>query len=396
MRGHIRKRSKNSWSIVLDLSRDPATGKRRQQWVSVKGPKKQAERRLAELLQQAETGGFVKPSRLTVGEFLHQWLRDYAATHVRPSTLEGYQGVVKRHLIPDLGNIALAQLQPQHVQDYYASKLANGRSDGEPGGLSPRSVSGHHRILRQALSHAVKWGLLARNVVEAVTPPRFTPKEFRTLDADGVRTLLEAAKTTDYYSLIYVAVHTGLRRSELLGLRWRDLDLDLLSLSVVQVLHRLNGSRLVFMEPKTGKSRRTVALTPSCAIVLRHHGEEQEATRAFLGHTLSDEDLVFSKADGAPLVPDVVSHMFAKIARRAGLKGVRFHDLRHTHATLMLKQGIHPKIVSERLGHANIQMTLDTYSHVLPGLQEAAARKFDEWLSPTEDAAQEGAIANAG
>lgn len=380
MRGHLVKRGKGSWSIVLHLGRDPATGKRKQQWISVKGTKRDAERKLAELQHQLETGGFVKPTRVSVSEFLTRWLRDYAATNVRDSTYEGYRRIVEGHLVPSIGHICLVQLQPHHIQDYYAGRMRNGRRDGK-GGLSSRSVAGHHRILREALSHAVKWGLLARNVAEAVDPPRYTVKEFHTLDAEGVYLLLGVARDSSYYSIIYLAVHTGLRRSELLGLRWKDTDLDLLSLSVVQVLQNINGKGLVLMEPKTAKSKRAVALTPSCASVLRHHRAKQEAERTLFGLSLTDDDFVFSKPDGQPLTPDVVSHTFAKIVRGAGLKGLRFHDLRHTHATLMLKQGVHPKIVSERLGHANIQMTLDTYSHVLPGLQEAAAQKFDEWLT---------------
>lgn len=179
---------------------------------------------------------------------------------------------------------------------------------------------------------------------------------------------------------IVIASAFGLRRSQLLGLRWKDLELELLTLSVVQVLQRIN-IQTVIHEPKTAKGRRLIALTPSSAQALRDHLQDQEAARNLLGTSLPEDSFVFSHPDGRPLTPDVVSHEFKKTARRAGLGRIRLHDMRHYHASLMLQQGIHPKIVSERLGHASIQMTLDTYSHVLPGLQESAARKFDEGLS---------------
>ena len=181
MRGHITKRSKNSWTIVLDLGRDPATGKRQQQWITVKGTKKDAERKLAELIREVDTGGFVKPSKSTVGEYVEQWLRDYAQAHVRPRTLEGYRERAK-HLVAGLGAIPLSELRPDHLQGYYATKLAS---------LSPGTLIKHHNLIREALSHAVKWGILARNVAEAVDPPRPTRKEMRALNALEVRCLLD-------------------------------------------------------------------------------------------------------------------------------------------------------------------------------------------------------------
>jgi integrase len=381
MRGSLKKRSKNSWTIILSLGRDPATGKRRQQWVSVKGTKKDAEQRLAELLHELDTGGFVRPTRVTVGEFLQQWLMGYAATNVRPRTFEGYRTIVERRLIPGLGNILLSQLGPAHLQTYYTKTLTGPRLDGKPGSVSARTVLHHHRVLSEALSHAVRWGLVARNVAQAVDPPRPESHEMKTLDTDGVRTLLETAKDTGYYPIIHLAVYTGLRRSELLGLRWKDVDLDMATVSVAQVMHRLQGGSIIFQEPKTRRARRMVALPPAAVLVLRAHRETQEAIRAILGNALANHDLVFSRADGSPISPNTLSDVFRRILSKAKIPFIRFHDLRHTHASLMLRQGVHPKVVSERLGHATVSITLDTYSHVTPGIQEAAALKFEEGLS---------------
>ena len=224
-------------------------------------------------------------------------------------------------------------------------------------------------------------GLLGRNVAEAVDPPRVERTNWKTLASEDVPKFLEAAERTPYYVLFYMALYTGMRLGELLGLRWCDVDLDTASLSVVQALYKRSGV-CKMVEPKSSGSRRRIALSPSLALTLRQYRVDQQVQRILIGEPMADSDLVFSHPDGKPLDPGVVSHTFAKVLRKAGLPHIRFHDLRHTHATLLLKGGVHPKIVSERLGHANIGITLDTYSHVLPGLQERAAERFDEMLEP--------------
>jgi len=322
MRGTIKQRSTGSWTIILDLERDPNTGKRKQQWVTVKGTKRDAERRLAELLHQVDQGGYVKPARLTVGAFLQQWLRDYASTNVRQRTLEGYQDIVRAHLTPGLGDIPLAQLTSAHLQTYFARALKGGRKDGT-GGLSSRSVLHHHRVLREALSHAVKWQLVARNVAEAVDPPRPEKVEMKTLDNAGVHRLLEASRATVYFPFLHLAVFTGMRRSELLALRWGDVDLNLANLSVVRGMHRARGAGFIFQPPKTAKSRRQVALSPRAVLALRSHREQQEAQQSLLGIVGTEDSLVFSRFDGSPLRPDTVTHAFADIAKRAGFNGIR-------------------------------------------------------------------------
>jgi len=377
MRGHIKQRAKGSWSIALELGRDPSTGRRKQQWTTVRGTKQQAEKKLAELQHQIDTGGYIKPSKLTVGEHLRDWIRDYAAITVRPRTLEGYAMIVEKHLVPGLGGIVLSQLQPTQIQKYYAKALENGRSDGN-GGLSARTVKHHHRVLSEALAYGVRMNRIIRNVAQAVIPPRPVNREMNTLDEPEMDTLLEAARGTPYYHLFHLALYTGLRRSELLGLRWKDVDLYLANLSVTQVMHRLQGGQVVFLEPKTAKSRRQVSLTPDSAIALREHYEQQEQEREALGTPLDGDSLVFSRIDGTPLPPITVNHAFIRIMKKAGLDGIRMHDLRHTHATLMMKQGVNPKIVQERLGHSSFAVTMDIYSHVVPGLQEAAAIGFDQ------------------
>ncbi|MFC2059011.1 tyrosine-type recombinase/integrase [Chloroflexota bacterium] len=381
MRGHIVKRYKNSYTIVLNLGIDPSTGKRKQQWVSAKGTRKEAEKKLAELLHQLDTGTFMKPGRTTLGEFLERWLKDYAWPNLAPRTAEGYEHIIHRHLIPALGNMTLTQLKPEHLQRYYSDKLSRGRCDGK-GGLSPKTVRHHHVTLHGAMQSAIKWGLLLKNPADAVDLPHYQRPEMNTLNEDDIYTLLDAAKKTLYYPLFHLALFTGMRRSELLALRWSDVNLLLCQVSVSRTLHHLRDGSAVFRAPKTTKGRRMVALSPSSALILREHRENQETLRAMIGKHIEDSDLVFSQVDGRPLLPDTITHAWIKLVRRVGLKGIRLHDARHSHASLMLKQGTHPKIVQERLGHASIQITLDTYSHVTPGLQEAAATRFDEGLLP--------------
>lgn len=297
---------------------------------------------------------------------------------VTPKTRDRYAGIIRAHLIPAFGMLELTALQPQRIQSYYSQALKSGRKDGK-GGLSARTVRYHHMVLYEALKHAVKYGLLIRNVAEAVDPPIPEYKGITIIDSDGVRELLQAAKETPYHACIFTAVYTGLRRSELLGLRWCDVDLELATLSIVQTLHQTQNGMYVVGKPKTKGSSRMIALSPSLAILLREQKQNQELDRMLLGKPLLPEDLVFSNPDGSPLRPNTVSRAFEKLARSLGLK-MRFHDLRHAHATLMLRQGVHPKIVSERLGHSSVAITLDIYSHVLPGLQEAAAHQFEEGL----------------
>jgi integrase len=217
----------------------------------------------------------------------------------------------------------------------------------------------------------------------------------QTWGEDDIIRFLEATKDSPYYALFYTALFTGMRRSELLALSWRDVDFIFSQVYVSRSLHVLKGGKVVFKSPKTPSGRRTVALPPSAILTLKEHKEKQEAMRAMLGIPLTDDDLVFSHLDGKPLLPNTVTHAWIKLVRRTGLKGIRLHDARHTHASLMLKQGIHPKIVQERLGHSSIQITLDTYSHVAPGLQQAAATRFDEAFNNRYNKPENEAIENS-
>lgn len=374
MRGTIIKRG-NSYRIKISLGKDSLTGKYISHYETVKGNKKDAEKRLNELIHKLNNGTFIKPGKVTLNEYLKSWLSDYCKPNLAPRTHELYSYICVKHITPTLGNILLVDLRPQHLQRLYAEKLSSG--------LSNRTVQLIHITLHKALKNAVKTGLLIRNVSEAVDTPKIQRPEMKVMNESDINNFLDHAKETPYYALFYTCLFTGMRRAELLALRWTDVDLILCQIYVTRSMQYLDsaspGNRISFKEPKTKKSRRLISLSPSNAIVLREHQESQNNLRLCLDHpALTDNDLVFSKYDGYPLLPGSITHAWTRLARRCGLHGVRLHDARHTHASLLLKQGVHPKIVQERLGHGSIQITLDTYSHVAPGLQQAAANKFDD------------------
>jgi len=376
MRGHIEKRSKSSYSIKVSLGKDANTGKYKYQWTTVRGHKKDAEKRLSEILHQLDTGTFMKPGKVTVGEYLDQWLMDYRAT-IAPNTAQTYEFFIERHIKPAIGQLPLTSLKPEHLQRLYSNKLSSGRCNGS-GGLSGRSVRYIHVTMHRALKSAARLGMVSRNAADSVDAPGVEHHEMRTMCEDDIQAFLETAKSTPYYTLFYLALFTGMRRSELLALRWSDLDFLICQASINKTLHRLNNGEIIFRETKTAKSRRMVALSPRTCLVLQEYHQKQEQDRLLAGNLLQESDLVFSQLDGTPLLPDSVTHAFMVLARRIGLKGIHLHSARHTHATLMLKQGVHPRVVQERLGHASIAITLDVYSHVMPGLQEVAARRFDD------------------
>jgi len=377
MKGHIYKRSQGSWTIVYDLPADTVTGRRQQKSQTIRGTKRDAERVLREVLLSLEQGSYVKPNKVTIGEWLRKWLKDYVSINTTDRTQESYYSTVERHLIPSLGRVAITDLQAQHIQSYYAEKLNKGRADGK-GGLSARSVVYHHRILSKALGYAVKMGVVVRNVANVVQPPRVQRVTMSTLSSEEATRFLDAARETDYYVYFATLLYTGLRRGELLALRWRNLDLDSGTLTVVETAYKLGNGEYRIKEPKTPQSRRNVTLPISLVELFKIYRADQELLRIQLGISLNADDFVFIRPDGSPINPNAITLAFRRIIKRAGLRDIRIHDLRHTHATLMLKAGVHPKVVSERLGHANIGITLDIYSHVLPGLQEAAAEKFDK------------------
>jgi integrase len=372
MKGHIRRRSPNTWAIVLDV-RDPQTGKRRRKWHSFTGTKREAQVECARLISEISSGTLVDPTRLTVGAFLDRWL-EYMKALLTPRSHERYTEIARKNLVPLIGGIALTKLQPVAISQAYAKALESGRRDGR-GGLSPGTVRYMHRILRQALQQAVRWQLLPRNPADAVKSPKLERKEMKVLDADGTAELIEAARKTSLFVPVLLAVLCGIRRGEIAALRWRSVDLERGQLSVVASAEQTKNA-VREKPPKSGRGR-TVSLPSLLVDELRQHRIEQAENLLRLGVRLEDAHHVVIRADGRPLQPRSLTHAFKIFVRKLGLAGVRLHDLRHSHATHLLACGIHPKVAQERLGHASVAITLDLYSHVLPGMQAEAADRVD-------------------
>jgi integrase len=382
-RGHIRRRG-STWALVVDLGADPSTRRRKQQWVSGFGTRKDAQRALIEILGQLDQGIHMPRSTQTVGEFLHRWLPTLETRGLRPSTIASYEMIVEKHLIPRLGRTPLERLSAQELNACYTAMLQHGRRDGT-GGLSPRSVRYAHTVLRKALSDASRWGELARNPAVNADPPSAKSAKARTMTTwrpSELRAFLEHIRGDELYACFWLAANTGMRRGEVLGLHWRDVNLDSARLSVAQSLVG-SATGTYLSPPKTDRGRRSIALDRATVTVLRDHQAKQQEARAAACSPPGDHNLVFCHSDGRPINPNRLTQAFSRHLRAAGLSKIRLHDLRHTHATLALEAGIHPKVISEPLGHASVAITLDIYSHALPALQETAAEIIASLLADT-------------
>jgi integrase len=368
-RGSIQKRG-NSWSALVDLAPDPVTGKRKQKRVTAP-TKREVEQLVAELLAAADKG-FTDAGRSTMKVYLHQWLQTLAPS-LKPATARRYRDLIDQHMIPVIGSIRLGKLNPADVQRLYADRLATG--------LSNTSVRHMHSVLHHALDDAVKWGLVNRNVTDAVDPPRRSAPEMTVWSREDVTRFLNAATDDPLEPLWTLALLTGMRRGELLGLKWGDIDLDAGTLSVRRTLSRGTGSELIEGAPKTKTAQRRIALPATAVESLRHHRARQNEYRLELGSVWEPNDYVFTNDVGRYLHPNSLTRQFTLAITRAGVPRIRFHDLRHTSATLLLAQGVHPKIVQERLGHANIAMTMDRYSHVTRDMQQQAAEALELAIS---------------
>jgi integrase len=313
----------------------------------------------------------------TVAVFLDDWLV-HVKGRVRQKTWMGYEGQIRNYAKPHLGEVRISDLEALDIQGLYSELL------GRTPALSGGTVLNLHSVLTQAFGQAVRWGYLSVSPVSGTQPPRARRKEPLIIDEKATATILEAAKGTRLEAPVAIAIATGMRRGEILGLRWSDMDDDWTLLRVRRSLQTADGLR--FEDPKTRRSRRTVALPEFLRTYLQRQQEDQLRRRNKLGKRWKENDLVIDKGDGSPLNPDTMSSSWWYFCRAHGLPKIRFHDLRHAHATLMLLQGVHPKIVSERLGHASIGITLDTYSHVLPTMQEDAVRAFDALFTPEDRA----------
>lgn len=327
--------------------------------------------KLAKALSDRADGLVFDAGALTVGEYLERWLDDVRDT-VRKSTHEGYEYAVEPHIKPALGRIKLKDLNPAQIRWFYRDRLDSG--------LAPATVHKLHVVLHKALKAAVADGLIPRNVTAGLKPPRITREEIDPLDTEGARRLLEMARGNRLEALYVLALNTGMRQGELLALKWDDVDLERGVLRVRRTLTH-SDKRFVLGEPKTKKSQRSIRLTVSAVQALREHLARQLEEMERAGSLYASGGLIFATETGTIINPsNLRNRSFKPLLRLAGLRQIRFHDLRHTCATLLLSKDVNPKIVSEMLGHASVSITLDIYSHLLPDMQEKAAKALEEAL----------------
>jgi integrase len=308
----------------------------------------------------------------TVEQFLNYWLRESVKPRLRPLTYAGYLVNVQKHLVPTIGTIRLDQLTPRHVQEMMNQRLA--------AGLSPKSVAYIHQVLRTALALAVRWEYVERNVAGLVDRPKRVRNEIHPLAPDEARKFLETIRGHRLEALFSVALALGLRQGEALGLRWQDIDLVASTLTVSHQLQRVDG-RLTLVEPKSDRSRRMLVMPPTIVARFVEHGKRQVAEKLWAGPTWTDSGLVFTNRTGGPTPARGVIEQFHQELAKAGLRRHRFHDLRHSCATLLLVQGVSPRVVMEILGHSEIGLTMNTYSHVVPELQRDAAARMESVLT---------------
>lgn len=386
MRGSIIRRSKGKklYTLVLDLGPDPETGKRRQKWISHRGDRRSAETRLNELMTEASGGTFVDATKITVGTYLGEWLAAYKA-QLRPNSYTRYKGIIDNNLLPSsIAKLPLQRLRPTHIEAYYSEALA--------AGTSASTLNLHHCVLHRALGRAVRDRLISTNPAANLEgrPRRSRGKSedarIHCWSAGEAKAFLKAATEAGAQpaALYTLAIDSGMRKGELCGLRWEDVDLDAAKVRVVQQLLSAavgDGGKLVVGPTKSGAVR-TITISSDTAALLRAHRKAQRELMMQHRDTYRDFGLVFAREDGHPLpMNNMGQREYARLIEAAKVRPIKFHGLRHTCATLLLQSGQPVHVVSERLGHSKVSMTMEVYAHVLPDMQADAARAIGEILS---------------
>ena len=366
--GSIYQRNDGRWVAVVSCQ--DFHGRTKRKYIYGKS-RKVVKDKLIKNLSDQHKGLLVAPETQTLGDFLARWLEDSVKGSTSERTHESYACVVRKHIVPILGYIPLQNLQPHQIQYLYRKKREEGLT---------RTVQLIHAVLHRALNMAMKWNMVQRNVADAVDRPKFPRREMKVLNQDEANRLLKAAQGGPLYALYVLAIACGLRQGELLGLKWKDFDQEAGTLHIQRQVQWVKG-KAQFKEPKTSKSRRTVMLPQVAVKALQKHRAVQAEQRLANGNRWQDQGLIFTSEVGTAInQSNLLSKSFYPLREKAEVPKIRFHDLRHTAATLLLQQGVHPKIVQERLGHSQISLTLDTYSHVLPTMQQEAADKMDAIL----------------
>lgn len=371
MAGTITKRMGRrgfAYTAVIDGLPDPVTGKRHQKRISAP-TRKECELRVAELLQQTAKGIGVVDEKKTIGEFIADWLPTLDSK-LKPATARRYKDLMRLHVVPFIGNVQVAKLSPIQVEQMYTDRLK--------AGLSPTTVHQIHNVLHKALDQALRWNYTLRNVTELVDSPQPVNPEIAYWTHEEVAAVFTAARGEEIEAFIWMGVLTGMRRGEMLGLKWGDISFDRAVLSVARTLSRGESGVWITGEPKTASGRRQIELSDELLAVLRQHKARQNERRLALGPVWTENDWVFTNQTGGPLHVNTLVKQYKRIIQKAGVRDIRIHGMRHTCPTLMLQNGENPKLVAERLGHSDVGITLKTYSHVTKGTHKEASNRLEE------------------
>jgi integrase len=373
MSGHIHRRGKNSWRLKFDIGADPLTGARRIRYHTFRGTKRDAEIKLAGLITENSKGQYIDTSKMTVADFIERWKRDWAESHVSAKTFERYAELLRNHVVAHIGDVQLQKLRAIHINELYGA-LLRGK---DRKALAARTVGHVHRVLHRALGHANRWGLVQQNVAALVTPPRVASTEIELLTPAQVQTVLERLEGRSVFPIFMLALATGMRRGELLALRWCDVDLDGAVLRVERSLEQTKAG-LRFKSPKTRHGRRSITLPPSAVAVLRDHRKAQQELRLQLGVGKVPADaLVFPTWDGKPRSPNALTKEWSLAVKAAGVPAVTLHSLRHTHASHLIAAGHDVLTISRRLGHGSPTITLGVYGHMFANADDRAASSIE-------------------
>lgn len=385
MPGRIIPVSKNKFKFVFELGR--GSGKRKRQTFIFDGGIRAAEREFARMLLELEKSSHLSPDKITVESYLKTWIETHK---ISERTRQRYEGIIISRIIPKIGGLQLKKLSPLDIKKMYIEILKDGRLDGKPGDLSNGSLKYIHVVLRCALKWAMIDTLISSNPADAVQAPRIdTDDEFyeskeqaKCFTKSEVADLLGVIKDPQFYTLVFVDTRTGLRRGELLALKWQDIDLKNSTLSVKQSIAYTKAKGTYFKPPKTKKSRRTIEISKEVIEILKLHKKKQDQMKMRYRTTYQDNGLVFCQANGSPMHPDTPTKWFLRLLKKTDLPQLNFHCLRHTHASLLLEAAntnpeITLKMISERLGHSSIGVTMDIYGHLMPGMQRQAVDKLE-------------------
>lgn len=393
--GSIYQRKDGRWVAQATVGRDYETGKPKR--ITFYGKtRKEVSEKLSAALHDVQNGTFVEPTKITFADWLDTWLKEYAKPQVRPTTYDSYEYLIRVHIKPGLGGTYLKDLQPAQIQRFYNQKLQEPKMDRckeenrkknpdrEIQFLSPRTVRYMHIVIHESLEQALKEGKITRNPAKATRPPKVEKKEANYMNMDDIARFLRDIAGDRWYPVFITVLGSGLRLGEVAALKWSKIDLQKGAIYVNEAVSRVKNdaetgpkTKLIFQNTKTQKGMRTIPLPADVVNELKRLKARQAQEKFMLGKAYQDQGFVFTWEDGRMVDPGYLSKYFLKLIRKSGIPNIHFHSLRHTYASMMLQADVHPKVVQEIIGHSTIGMTLDTYSHVMPGLKEAAAEKLN-------------------